>query len=198
ALDQGVAKVIRGACGTNHKTQRRPTEPKTRRRGRALQTEDFQQAETANPVPPSSRTPITGVPIQRFGQRSRTRDVGSLGRNLDWKRSGDRCAMVAMVSANALIFLLPDRGGFGSRPRIPPLGNGGAPPLHGSPAAQPGTTALGRRAAATGRGVRRRRSKPSGWPSTFSSSIRRESADLAERGAAAVGFGRETRLSGSR
>ncbi|EJK62846.1 hypothetical protein THAOC_16528 [Thalassiosira oceanica] len=52
--------------GPLHKTQRRPTEPKTRRRGRALQTEDFQQAETANPVPPSSRTPITGVPIQRI------------------------------------------------------------------------------------------------------------------------------------
>ncbi|EJK56837.1 hypothetical protein THAOC_23192 [Thalassiosira oceanica] len=33
---------------------------------RTLQTEDFQQAETANPVPPSSRTPITGVPIQRI------------------------------------------------------------------------------------------------------------------------------------
>ncbi|EJK57689.1 hypothetical protein THAOC_22238 [Thalassiosira oceanica] len=31
-----------------------------------LQIEDFQQAETANPVPPSSRTPITGVPIQRI------------------------------------------------------------------------------------------------------------------------------------
>ncbi|EJK57833.1 hypothetical protein THAOC_22085 [Thalassiosira oceanica] len=52
--------------GPLHKTQRSPTGPKTRRRGRALQTEDFQQAETANPVPPSSRTPITGVPIQRI------------------------------------------------------------------------------------------------------------------------------------
>ncbi|EJK53915.1 hypothetical protein THAOC_26558, partial [Thalassiosira oceanica] len=52
--------------GPLHKTQRRPNEPKTRRRGRALQTEDFQQAETANPVPPSSRTPINGVPIQRI------------------------------------------------------------------------------------------------------------------------------------
>ncbi|EJK45619.1 hypothetical protein THAOC_35760 [Thalassiosira oceanica] len=49
------------ARGPLHKTQRRPTEPKTRRRGRALQTEDFQQAETANPVPPSSRTPIGSV-----------------------------------------------------------------------------------------------------------------------------------------
>ncbi|EJK63892.1 hypothetical protein THAOC_15429 [Thalassiosira oceanica] len=33
----------------------------TRRRGRALQTEDFQQAGTANPVPPSSRTPVGSV-----------------------------------------------------------------------------------------------------------------------------------------
>ncbi|EJK69331.1 hypothetical protein THAOC_09421, partial [Thalassiosira oceanica] len=49
------------SSGPLHKTQRRPTEPKKRRRGRALQTEDFQQAETANPVPPSSRTPIGSV-----------------------------------------------------------------------------------------------------------------------------------------
>ncbi|EJK65349.1 hypothetical protein THAOC_13799, partial [Thalassiosira oceanica] len=61
--DPGVPPPLAGLALARalHKTQRRPTEPKTRRRDRALQTEDFQQAETANPVPPSSRTPIGSV-----------------------------------------------------------------------------------------------------------------------------------------
>ncbi|EJK57211.1 hypothetical protein THAOC_22772, partial [Thalassiosira oceanica] len=34
-------------------------------RGRALLVEDFQRAETAKPAPPSSRTPIPSVVVQR-------------------------------------------------------------------------------------------------------------------------------------